>query len=95
MQTTAIITESLPKTGKVVTNKIEKPKTINGNYIIIVAIVVFCCLISFLGFPFWAVVVFGVGMSFILFLLYVLRGIQITLDLNQEELEKSIKEDLF
>lgn len=95
MQSTVIIAEDLPETTF---NQIENdtPKSgINGNYLILSAIALFCCLLLFLGLPLWAIFVFGIGMSFVLFLLYLIRGIQIVLDLNEKELQKAIEEDLF
>lgn len=95
MQSTVIIVEELPKTTL---NQIENdtPKSgINGNYLILSAIALFCCLLLFLGLPFWTIFVFGIGMSFVLFLLYLIRGIQIVLDLNEKELQEAIEEDLF
>lgn len=95
MQSAVITAEDLPE------RRIEQVKNdslksnINGNYLILSAIVIFCCLLVFLGFPFIAIFVFGVGMSFVLFLLYLIRGIQIVLDLNEKELQKAIEEDLF
>jgi hypothetical protein len=95
MQTTAIISERLPKVNEAKPKTKVSRRSINGNYLILAAIVIFCCILLFLNFPFWAVFTFGVGMSFILFLLYLLRGIQIVLDLNQKEVEEAIKQDLF
>jgi len=95
MQTAEIISERLPKADDVKTKTHFRHKSINGNYLILAAIAIFCCLLLFLNFPIWAVFIFSLGMSFILFLLYLLRGIQIVLDLNQKQMEEAIKQDLF
>lgn len=67
----------------------------SANYFILAAIVVFCLLLSFLGFPLWMVLIFGLGMSSILFLLYVIRGIQMVLNTKEKELEDGNDSDLF
>ena len=95
MQSAVIVSESSPQTSREETQKIIVHESINGNYVILIAIVLFCALLLFLGFPFWAILVFGTGMSFILFLLYMIRGIQIELHLNEEEVREAIEQDLF
>ena len=95
MQSTVIIAEDHPETKLEQVENDAVRSSINGNYLILSAIALFCCLLLFLGFPFWAVFVFGIGMSLVLFLLYLIRGIQIVLDLNEKELVKAIEEDLF
>jgi len=95
MQSSAIITEN-PSEKRFEQVKIKSNKSnVNGNYLILSAIVLFCLLLLLLGFPFFMVFIFGMGMSFVLILLYLIRGIQIVLELDEKELEEAIWEDLF
>lgn len=95
MQSTATITENLTSIETLGPKSQALKKPINTNYLILAAIALFCCVLLFLGFPFWAVLVFGLGMSTILFLLYLIRGINIDFELDGKELDEAIKHDLF
>lgn len=95
METVAIVPRNLVKTDPTSAQKEPNKTSLNGNYVILIAVALFCGLLFFLGFPIWAILCFGMGMITILLLLYALQGIPLDIKLDTKELEEGIYQDLF
>ena len=95
MDTTVTLPKELPSTSKTKLSTPNVPKKLRSNYLVLGAVLVFCMLLGILGFPLWIILIFGVGMSTVLFLLSILGGAPIVLELDAKELEKAIHQDLF
>jgi len=74
METATVLPKNLTKEESEMLKKRPQKLYLNGNYIILLAVILFCGLLVFLGFPLWSILSFGIGMITILLLLYALRG---------------------
>lgn len=67
----------------------------SGTHLILLGIAGSCVLLFVLGFPLFAIFVFGFGMCFTLMILYLIKGFTIELELDEKEVEEAIRQDLF
>ncbi len=86
MQNDPILNENL---SKMVENSTKQSGSF-GNYIIMAGILLLCIVLFFLDFPFWAILIFGIGMNSILLLLHLIRKIQIELHAMEETMEQDL-----
>jgi len=95
MQQSTTLPRTFAASGDENVQENPQKKEVDGNSIILVGIAIFCCLLLWLDFPFWPIFIFASGMCFVLFLLYVISGFSIELDLDEKELKNGIELDLF